>query len=271
MAQIYRYIPCSTHAETFFMMRVYQPIASQHTSSIKACGYSTPLKINMERRNHQIEKENHLNQTSMTLGSMLIFPGVSSHDTSSSGFASWFKLFLNWSDTPPHNQHRPWKCMVGSLLSFWETLFSGAMLVSVRVIMSGTPNSQLPSSSFHQKLLRYVEMNKLWISHLVVVFCFEPKEIHQPVASTWLRRQPNDAGHCAGQERWRELGIPGLPNSQPSPNRRPWKRGEVCPRKGDSFWKTSSRWWFQICFIFIPIWENDPNLLIFFKWVETTN
>ena len=33
----------------------------------------------------------------------------------------------------------------------------------------------------------------------------------------------------------------------------------------------SSRWWFQIFFIFIPTWGNDPFWLIFFKWVETTN
>ena len=31
-----------------------------------------------------------------------------------------------------------------------------------------------------------------------------------------------------------------------------------------------SRWWFQSCFIFIPIWGNDPIWLIFFRWVETT-
>ena len=30
-------------------------------------------------------------------------------------------------------------------------------------------------------------------------------------------------------------------------------------------------WWFQICFIFTPIWGNDPIWLIFFKWLETTN
>ena len=32
-----------------------------------------------------------------------------------------------------------------------------------------------------------------------------------------------------------------------------------------------TRWWFQICFIFIRTWGNDPILLIFFRWVETTN
>ena len=31
-----------------------------------------------------------------------------------------------------------------------------------------------------------------------------------------------------------------------------------------------TRWWFQI-FFFTPTWENDPNWLIFFKWVETTS
>ena len=32
-----------------------------------------------------------------------------------------------------------------------------------------------------------------------------------------------------------------------------------------------SRWWFQIFFIFIPTWGNNPIWLIFFRWVETTN
>ena len=32
-----------------------------------------------------------------------------------------------------------------------------------------------------------------------------------------------------------------------------------------------TRWWFQIFFICIPTWGNDPIWLIFFRWVETTN
>ena len=32
-----------------------------------------------------------------------------------------------------------------------------------------------------------------------------------------------------------------------------------------------TRWWFQILFIFTPIWGRFPCWLIFFKWVETTN
>ena len=31
------------------------------------------------------------------------------------------------------------------------------------------------------------------------------------------------------------------------------------------------RWWFQRLFIFTSTWGNDPNWLIFFRWVETTN
>ena len=34
---------------------------------------------------------------------------------------------------------------------------------------------------------------------------------------------------------------------------------------------TKPRWWFQICFIFTPIWGRFPSWLIFFKGVETTN
>ena len=34
---------------------------------------------------------------------------------------------------------------------------------------------------------------------------------------------------------------------------------------------TYSGWWFQIFFIFIPIWGRFPFWLIFFKGVETTN
>ena len=33
----------------------------------------------------------------------------------------------------------------------------------------------------------------------------------------------------------------------------------------------SSGWWFQIFFIFTPIWGRFPFWLMFFKWVETTN
>ena len=33
----------------------------------------------------------------------------------------------------------------------------------------------------------------------------------------------------------------------------------------------SSRWWFQILFIFTATWGYDPIWLIFFKGVETTN
>ena len=34
--------------------------------------------------------------------------------------------------------------------------------------------------------------------------------------------------------------------------------------------KEYSGWWFQIFFMFIPTWGNDPIWLIFFRWVETT-
>ncbi len=39
-----------------------------------------------------------------------------------------------------------------------------------------------------------------------------------------------------------------------------------------SFFPTRlTRWWFQTFFIFTPIWGRFPFLLIFLRWVETTN
>ena len=52
-----------------------------------------------------------------------------------------------------------------------------------------------------------------------------------------------------------------------------WVKGEVMV----IWWSTQhskqqkTGWWFQIFFIFTPIWWRFPIWLIFFKWVETTN
>ena len=35
--------------------------------------------------------------------------------------------------------------------------------------------------------------------------------------------------------------------------------------------RSKTSWWFQILFIFTPIWGRFPFWLIFFRWVETTN
>ena len=46
---------------------------------------------------------------------------------------------------------------------------------------------------------------------------------------------------------------------------------EPPPKKLDVLTPNLSGWWFQIFFIFIPTWGNDPIWLIFLGWVETTN
>ena len=51
-------------------------------------------KINIEPTNHLIEKEKHLNQTSMTLGSILIFKGVNLHWKKKT-----FERLLKWHKT----------------------------------------------------------------------------------------------------------------------------------------------------------------------------
>ena len=45
--------------------------------------------------------------------------------------------------------------------------------------------------------------------------------------------------------------------------------GWICHQTLQKLWCT--RWWFQICFIFTPIWGRFPIWLIFFRWVETTS
>ena len=42
-------------------------------------------------------------------------------------------MFSIWH--PPWNKHSPWKWMVGILLSFWDDLFSGAVLVSESLLI----------------------------------------------------------------------------------------------------------------------------------------
>ena len=50
------------------------------------------------------------------------------------------------------------------------------------------------------------------------------------------------------------------------------KKPAVAEFPGEKTWcQPYSRWWFQRFFIFTTTWGNDPNWLIFFKWVETTN
>ena len=64
-------------------------------------------------------------------------------------------------------------------------------------------------------------------------------------------------------------GGPGLEISLKNPQ---WFGCCVSFRKGyfaTGIWQ--SRWWFQTCFIFIPIWGRFPFWLIFFWWVENTN
>ena len=57
-----------------------------------------------------------------------------------------------------------------------------------------------------------------------------------------------------------------------SPVRTIWKRGHrLGVRSILDNWQRSTRWWFQIFFIFTPSWARFPFWLIFFKRVETTN
>ena len=65
-------------------------------------------------------------------------------------------------------------------------------------------------------------------------------------------------------------GLPGSPR---------WSRGwvmsdewvyDITMKKIHQVYEGITRWWFQIFFIFTPIWGRFPFWLIFLRWVETT-
>ena len=55
----------------------------------------------------------------------------------------------NLKNCPPQNQYSTWKWMVGKLLSFWEGLFSGAMLVCRGVCGQDNQTWRKGQLSFH--------------------------------------------------------------------------------------------------------------------------
>ena len=76
----------------------------ENTKGLKIHHLVTPQKINMEPKNHPIEKENHLNQTIIFRFKLLIFQGVSINPymgLSPSGASRWLSM-------GPHSTH-PWK------------------------------------------------------------------------------------------------------------------------------------------------------------------
>ncbi len=82
------------------------------------------------------------------------------------------------------------------------------------------------------------------------------KILNKPSQPKYRQSRPKLPGndhiypHYQGTQQLESMIGPQLP---------PWQVGYV------------SRWWFQIFFIFSPIWGRFPFWLIFFRWVETTN
>ena len=75
--------------------------------------------------------------------------------------------------------------------------------------------------------------------------------------------QPGSSKGCWMDDK----GVPITPSLGSKQN--PWKMLE--PVQDPFFWKNLYRWWFQLFFIFTPIWGRFPTWLIFFWWVETAN
>ena len=87
-------------------------------------------------------------------------------------------------------------------------------------------------------------------------------ELHPPSGYTQtsfqkaLNRTNRKKGGCSSVTTYRDFGVIGR---------------LVSGMKTNVFVINSSGWWFQIFFIFTPIWGRFPFWPIFFRWVETTN
>ena len=84
-----------------------------------------------------------------------------------------FVVTLTWGryPPPPWNQHSTWKWMVGIVVSFWDGLFSGAMLVSGSVIScySCCSFSNFFFQPFSSPKLQKVHTNWPFAKRIVVV------------------------------------------------------------------------------------------------------
>ena len=113
---------------------------------------------------------------------------------------------------------------------------------------------------------RYIELH-LWIYYLEVLakfkagcltlLCIIIIQANKNLASS------QECGGCV--YKWKEFFF-SLRHAQ---NHR------KCVISPTYFWRLQpppiARWWFQIFFIFTPIWGRFPVWLIFFRWVGTTN
>ena len=88
-------------------------------------------------------------------------------------------------------------------------------------------------------------------------FCSAPWKVISFLAKWWGTRKNNDKT---------TMGIDGLCQATTI-----FFQKLTSSVSSHFWWRCFSRWWFPIFFIFTPTWWNDPNWLIFFKWVETTN
>ena len=123
-----------------------------------------------------------------------------------------------------------------------------------QVFLFNIPNRQCPPiSKSPVKMYRYI-----YIQYICIYFfsytCFDVKLVKNPAI---LRSKHNG------------ISTSHQSSVQPRFNGFVSRRFQVdFPR---IFQGLIPGWWFQAFFIFIPIWGNDPNWLIFFRWVETTS
>ena len=144
---------------------------------------------------------------------------------------------------------------VGILVSFWDGLFSGAMLVSGRVIVNQTCEINPPMPLFVFPVSLFLFPNHKKYTKTKMFLFVQTLRLKDVALDSW-RDRPLEA-FCtltlaAG------IWISEIQICPPFPHSNPYSSGIL----GGGF---------KSFIIFIPIWGRYSFWLIFFRWVETIN
>ena len=180
--------------------------------------------------------------------------------------------------------------MVGRWISFWEGLFLGAMLVSGSVFFffQGVHSagkyyiSYLVSFQVFLKVCTKIHHYKTSHQKGTVFYIYlEDPEICMWILNFLKNSSLTKTGFSPKNQRFvrnpallktSEETPPAYPTTLPEASKiqSVMLKGSIEVWWGWSFGDDTTRWWFQMFFIFIPIWGRFRFWLVFFTWVGST-
>ena len=123
------------------------------------------------------------------------------------------------------------------------------------------PASQLVNRLSHYFFPRFFPVVARISEPSIVVPDFSTNKLQSQDLIVW------PGGVCSKMAVWHELEMP----SGVMEDAKGGFGGMFLNHPGHQVFVMFTGWWFQIFFMFTPIWGRFPIWLIFFKWVETTN